>query len=392
MTSLPIIRRERQHYHQGWCMGKLNSQETAWSFLNGNWPTWLAIVMQAGERLLTVARADRLGTDNEVRHSAPKKSPDIYRSTDRDQDTLKNNFSLDDCLNKGKGSVATCYAAAPGRHLPGSPLVGINANGLELYERFAARNPALIRFGNALYFEDPNFPGESPGGSHDGHARFKMIPSVMKARADEISEELYLEYCRLHGVDPKKQIDWQSDYIRPAVTYICDVENRHNTWNVHVIANTSGIETEHGGTKYHSPAYLCALHELGHVERMRPHQKERSLTDRETCISEMAQVVNGVIDADYVFKKISGIPLDQEIQYPARLPAGLESRDINLGLIANTFRTLRDKYGTIEAALMSKEGMAFVLRYYSNQPPKTELPEIDPASLEERMPRLSSAR
>ncbi len=304
---------------------------------------------------------------------------------------MANNVSDDTCLESTSGylmlsghvyrggtSVAldptntsfTFFVADPdaddgGRHYERSPIVGVHAEELEAYETFALDNPALLRFGHALYFDNPLLPGSTNDSEDDGRSTFKMIPIKLAEEADEVARQLYIDYCEQNNLDPQTAISWSNGDFMPGVTWTHE-GNEYNSWNTMPYVEMAGMTITDDSGGYYNPAYLVAIHELGHVERKEVGSPEVQPTTLDSSMHEVATVLTGIINRDYIYKTINDISLDEVVEYPELLPTGI-GEGVNLGLVANTFRELRDKHGSIEAALMSDEGMAFVTQYYSNE-------------------------
>ncbi len=258
-----------------------------------------------------------------------------------------------------------------GHHSFDSPLLGIHASTLEQYSAFAMKKPAFLRFGSALYFNDAK-ASTPPGFSLPSTPIvLMMIPEEQKAKADAIARDIYLRYCKEHAVSPEAILDITDDDTRPGVTYTYDVENLWNTWEVHVVVFSGGNIIHDGDHSFYVPSSLLAIHEIGHLERIRPFQKDTLYSEAETSIREIAQVIDGIILQDYVYKMINGISMDEVVEYPYKIPTS-KGDGVSLGLIANLFRKLKTKYGTIEKALMSPEGQKFVSEYYDDSPLPSE--------------------
>jgi hypothetical protein len=257
------------------------------------------------------------------------------------------------------------FQTMPGRHTNLSPALGLRAKISEQYAEFASFHPALLKFGNALYNDDPSYPGKGKDLTN-GRATLKMIPYEFKADADPIAMQMYEEYCAIQGLDPQQAVEWADWDFRPGVTYIYDLENESNAWNAHVVVDTDGV-TPHDCDVSYLPAGILALHELGHVEQHKEgDQKVGDTTPLYNSIHEIAQVIGDVIASDSIYKEIKGIGIDEVVEYPVKLPTQ-KGDGLNLGLVANTFRALKIKHGTIETALMSPGGLGFVQKYFSDE-------------------------
>ena len=248
-------------------------------------------------------------------------------------------------------------------HNAESPIIGLQSETFHSYETFAMDNPALLRFGNALYYDNamlPNFMGDQ---ALDGYARFKMIPVELQEQADQVAKFLYLEYCSQHGLDPQTAVSW-SEWKNTGGIIISDRDRDY--WSALALVGAEGISETHNDREYYNSPYLVALHELSHIERTEIGHRHKKRTLLDSSIDEIGTVIEEIILKDTIYKYIEGIPLDQEVDYPEAL-ATSDGAGLNLGLVANTFRDLQLRYGSIEAALMSEESMAFVTSYYLNE-------------------------
>lgn len=308
---------------------------------------------------LPLAARLQLGTNQLGLSSSYQLSPDTQSTgadpipTHSDKEILRKELRKEFSLN-------------PGRYMPDSPILGLRTAELDKYAEFAKQHPAFIRFGHALYYGYPHLPEYdlSQGGERSRNT-LNMIPLSLKEKADQIAKELYFEYCTRYYLDPEKAVQWSNDVDREGVTWVYDVENEWNTWNVHVYVETRGMLLTGTDQSYYSPPFLVALHELEHVERTKPFEPKRQFTRTGDSIHEIAPMLDQIIYQDTIYKHILSIPIEQEVYYSEKLPCNL-GNNINLGLIANTFRRLKSLYGSIEAALMSSEGQKFVKSYYDN--------------------------
>jgi len=278
----------------------------------------------------------------------------------------------------GNNPIAEKLAAKEGAHTFESRLLAQDAAIFEKYAEFARANPAFLKFGNALYYGTPASE-DNPAHAYTQIENIEeldlpanlMIPHEQMRKANTAAHELYLEYCRQHNLDPKKQVAFvpSEQFSFGGHAGIEDRETREDTWHTYVVVETdksgNGMKfvNQENGKAYYIPPYITALHETGHVQRYKMFQKRGESPPN--GINEIAQVITAVINMDHVYKKINNLALDMTVEYPKNLPS--DKKDgIHLGLLANTFRELLKKHGTIEAALMSKEGQTFVFSYYDN--------------------------
>ncbi len=262
------------------------------------------------------------------------------------------------------------YTHKPGWHSKKSPIVGIYADVFDKYLEFALQNPAFRRFGHAAYMgwiRDALLDMMSPS-PFDGD----MIPKKYAPDAEKVSYALYKEilspYAK-YGLTPDNAVLFTDNKTDRVETM--EVEDCENTWHLEVRASIGWAEPTERDRYLSGLRYLIAVHELGHVKRMRK-RASRDFPPSLICvipemriIEETAVAITDIILYDYVRKIVEGLPINSVVEYERKVPS--DSGDgIPLGVVANTFRNLRVKYGTIEQALMSGEGQRFVLKDYMN--------------------------
>ena len=247
-----------------------------------------------------------------------------------------------------------------GVHTVHSPIVGIHQDDLEKYASFAMQNTAFLRLGTALYFDNPNtiWTGDIYE-SFNEVSWLNMIPSTFKGEVDSLSLKLYDAYCIKYSLEGIVKFGIEP---RGGITNIKD-PTINSPWQIQISVNLEGLITRHQGIEYHTSPYFIALHELGHGERIKPLARNYTVGYVGTSIYEIGPVIDQIINTDTVYKMVKNIPLEKEVSYPKSLPTDSNGR-VNLGFIANTFRDLKTKYRSIEAALMSQEGKAFVKKFY----------------------------
>jgi hypothetical protein len=105
------------------------------------------------------------------------------------------------------------------------------------------------------------------------------------------------------------------------------------------------------------PGYICALHELMHVEEtplgisMQEYKKYKH-------VAEVLTVTRTLILLDEVYKKTLDIPMDYIVDYENNF--NLNGCVISQGTFANFYRALETKYGSLAAALVSDESLTFL--------------------------------
>lgn len=254
-------------------------------------------------------------------------------------------------------------------HTSESKLVGKYAEVYKKYSEFAMQNPAFLRFGNSLDNDDSRYPKKlvPKDKGNKGLSARKMIPSKLEQKADSVACKLYKEFCKKNEVNPKELVNF-IQFPEKLVGGHIDPDNIEGLgWIAKIYVGSKGVyEYDKKGNKYYSPKEITALHELDHLQRYKGFGKDKGcLNAKDIAINETATMINEIINNDFVYKKIKNIPLDSVVIYPENLPSNKKG-GIPLGILANTFRTLKEKYGTVEESLMSKEGQEFVKRYYKN--------------------------
>lgn len=240
-------------------------------------------------------------------------------------------------------------------HTKDSKLFGQYSEIHSEYREFADENPAFLRFGSSLYsglFRLNNRRRDS------SEATNKMIPVKDSIEANKIAEELYIEFCEKHDVDPAKQLYFNSSYGGSMQMDELD-DTKFAFINVGEVT-TSG--------DYYNPTYVTAMHEINHLQRVSPDRDSyRYVGDRiAEALDEIPTKINEVINKDYIYKKINNIPLEEEVQYPEKINSDY-NEGVSIGLVANTFRKLLEEYETVEECLMSPEGEEFVKEYYKDR-------------------------
>lgn len=264
------------------------------------------------------------------------------------------------CLS-GEFNKIGAATVKDGRHDENSPVLGVKAELFDQYSKFTEKNGALIRFGNALYFGNAACPAENSE-SHYPPALFKMISFAQRDMATKLANDKMNSYLKTYGLKPGQAYSESS--FRAGVTMIADIDNPWNDWNAQAYVDPAGINVA-DKSEYFVPASLVAIHELGHVERTMPGSPDVGMVPtHESCKGEIGPTLEMLVSSDEIHKEINGIKIEAEASYSASVPTSTGS--LSLGQIANTFRPLIKKHGSVEQALMSKEGLAFVKQHYSN--------------------------
>ncbi|MBI3543059.1 MAG: hypothetical protein HY075_07285 [Deltaproteobacteria bacterium] len=260
---------------------------------------------------------------------------------------------------------ALAAAAAPGgvvhaALVASSPLVGTQAKSFAAYARASLAHPELGRLGHALYFEDPSCP--SKGAEPLGPPSIAtMIPAADATAATAEAEKLLSALLGRFGLSRAQAVSAVPDtgltMVSPAAA--------GRPWSISVLVAPQGLVLPIDGRAYFVPSALIALHELGHVARIAPGETTPARhTGAGDSVYEIGPALEQVVTTDEVYKRVHGLALDRVVAYPKRLPAN--GRGLELGVLANTMRVLWARYGTMEAALLSDEGLRFVGGYYKS--------------------------
>ncbi|CZG25507.1 TPA: hypothetical protein I8Y89_003053 [Legionella pneumophila] len=187
--------------------------------------------------------------------------------------------------------------------------------------------------------------------------KLNVIPLAFKEKADEISKEIYAAYIKKysdHGLTIENSVDWNN--VGFTRTYLSDLENEWNTWFVDPLVATPNDKSHIEGQMYR-PAYICALHELMHVEEMTPGISKGQYARFESVV-EVLTVTKTIILMDEVYKKTLNLPMDIEVDYENSFK--LFGKTIKQGEFANFYRTLEAKYPSLAEALVSKQSLTFL--------------------------------
>jgi hypothetical protein len=230
------------------------------------------------------------------------------------------------------------FRLSPGCHSQKSPVVGARANELQLINLY---KKVFTEYQKVVYSQQ----------------KLNVIPLELKDRADEISKKIYADYIKKYsgyGLTIENSVDWADiDLTR---TYLSDLENEWNTWKVRAIVAKPN-SSSHVKNQLYRPAYICALHELMHVEETSRgillHQSEEF-----NSVNEVLTVTRTLVLIDEVYKKTLNIPMDIEVDYGNTFI--LFGKSIQQGELANFYRTLEAKYPSLAEALVSKESLLFL--------------------------------
>ncbi|HSB47444.1 MAG TPA: hypothetical protein VLD37_05500 [Candidatus Bilamarchaeum sp.] len=233
------------------------------------------------------------------------------------------------------------FINSPGRHTVLSPASGSRSGELASLRSMGPNHPELLSFATAIY--QPQF--------------VHLIPASQARRAEAAGLDIFRRYLSRYsasGMDENNAVMWHStDMTR---TYVTDVENEHNTWNVQPLV----YDKTHMRGRTCLPKYIAALHELMHVEET-PRGAARDWDKAPPgleILSELIPTIMTVVMADEAYKRVNRIPLSREVNYGQRVQ--WDGHSVPVGRIANFYRSLIDRYGSVGAAVASPESLEFM--------------------------------
>ncbi len=249
------------------------------------------------------------------------------------------------------------YARSPGRHTVLSPAAGSRSEELLSLRGLAPSNPAMVSFAQAIY--EPQF--------------VHLIPSSQADGAEAIGLDIFRRYLARYpgsGLTEANAVGWGE--VELTRTYISDIENNNNTWSIQPVV----YDGTHLRAGLALPRYLAALHEFMHVEET-PRGARREW-DRNppglSVLGELMPTVMTIIVADEAYKSVNGIPLSQVVNYGQAV--SWDGHSVQVGKIANFYRSLIERYGSIGAAVASPESLEFMRQ--GEIPPRMVVPSRTP--------------
>lgn len=234
-----------------------------------------------------------------------------------------------------------------------SPILGARAEAAIALKNFSQDHSYLLNYIKHLYESPSECTAED--GDPKAASYIQMLPISIKEQASEIARkqlESYFDSFKL----PKNYGEPFLDNPGYNRTVISDLDNEWNDWNMQPMVDRSGVTKG----RFFVPAEVVLIHELGHVERTLP--GDSKISSDEDPIVEIGVTLDQIILQDEIYKKVKGLSLDQEVSYPCRPKTNRGV--LTLGKLANTFRDLRKKYGSVDRALISDEARVLLSRFY----------------------------
>lgn len=233
------------------------------------------------------------------------------------------------------------YTSNPGRHTIRSPAVGSRSHELAALRALSPQNPAMLSFSEALY---------RPELVH-------IVPASQARRAEAISLGIFRRYLSRYpdsGLTETNAVAWTPmDMTR---TFISNIENDQNIWTVQPVV----YDRTHMLGNRCLPRYIAATHEFMHVEET-PRGAAQDWDRRPPgleILSELMPTLLTIIMVDEVYKRVNGIQMSRVVNYGEHVQWGGHS--VPLGRIANFYRSLIDRYGSVGNAVASQESLEFM--------------------------------
>lgn len=244
------------------------------------------------------------------------------------------------------------YPASSGRHSRLSPVPGAKAAELDRLLALAPAHPALRRFAAAIYSR-PEL--------------FHLIAAADAEAADRLALESFLRHLAPYaaaGVTQDNAVDSRRTGMPGYAsnkTWIHDVENEWNTWNVQVVVEEGGSVLK----DRYLPQHLIAQHEIMHVEATAKgapspdrDDEEEEIFRKPEILLELAPALLTLVKADEFAKRVAGAPLERPFDHG--MSVTWEGRVEPLGEVADFYRGLMERYGGMPEAVVSRESLRFI--------------------------------
>ncbi len=240
-----------------------------------------------------------------------------------DDPLIRKSFLAFKKIVKRGGGTSTSNKA--GEYNETSYLLGIDAKAFHQLNQEA--NSYMKAFCNQIYSDD---------------SRFKMLDVKDAPQAEKIAEQLLADKLNAYHISPQ-DTSFQYSNFKSAV-FTNDVDNEWNDWKLQLDI----VPNELKAKGRYCPLAVVKAHELGHIMQKLPGEKENYGDE----LVELAPTIELIVMQDIIYKKMNGIPLEQEVKYQMSSETG-----INNGKIANTFREIKEKYNlrSYEDVLLTQE-------------------------------------
>ncbi len=245
------------------------------------------------------------------------------KEVDLDDPLIRKSFLAFKKIVKRGGITSTSNKA--GEYNETSYLLGIDAKAFHQLNQEA--NSYMKAFCNQIYSDD---------------SRFKMLDVKDAPQAEKIAEQLLADKLNAYHISPQ-DTSFQYSNFKSAV-FTNDVDNEWNDWKLQLDIVPNQLKAK----GRYCPLAVVKAHELGHIMQKLPGEKENYGDE----LVELAPTIELIVMQDIIYKKMNGIPLEQEVKYQMSSETGINNRKI-----ANTFRKIKEKYNlrSYEDVLLTQE-------------------------------------
>lgn len=240
-----------------------------------------------------------------------------------------------------------------GCHGPYSPVTGKKSHELlHLFEEIK-KEPALAQFEKALYYQENSVSTNF------------LIPFSQKEEADRISKNIFTRYIADYitqnaEINENTIIDWHTPPSCSPAECVLRQESWRNRlgWHLHAKARRiDDVAAYQDKSGCYLPPYVCAYHEIQHVEDVPPFCKP-DLWDRTG--KELKETLKTKILCDEIYKEINKKGVDSEVDYGHGKLLLLNEREICLGKALNFYRKLEERYLSLHEAILSPQSIEFL--------------------------------
>jgi hypothetical protein len=235
------------------------------------------------------------------------------------------------------------FSHKPGCHTKKSPVAGSRSEELNEVVLAARQHPVLKQFQIVLYETNNIF----------------LIPLSDAVAIDKIAKGMFQSYLskyKAFGVTTENAVAWitgKPGCIESSAP-VYDEKNEYDTWFVQAaIGNADEIKDGRC-----LPKYIVAYHELMHVEETAKGITNTERNEEIKGIWELMTTIKTIMLLDESYKTIHKINIDTEFEYQRSIQ--LNGKTISIGKIANIYRSLEKRYGTLAKALISNKSIQFL--------------------------------